>query len=128
MLNDAAKSRLAALLEEMSSLGQFYDRTPLAVNTVGSNGDTPLIVALIREDLQSTLDLPEAGADPNAVGEDDFSALHWAAKAGPEFVQPLLARGAIPRGKNIFGDTPQNIARKSGNPKLIALFDETRDA
>jgi len=128
MLTEEAKLRVAALLDEMSSLVEFYERTPLTVSTIGSNGDTPLIVALIREDLQSTLDLLEAGADPNAIGEDDFSALHWAAKAGPEFVRPLLARGAIPRGRNMFGETPQDIAHRSENPDLIALLANDRKA
>ncbi len=122
MLTDDARARVAAMLEEMADLPGFYDRGPLAVNTAGFGGDTPLIVALIRSDLQAALDLLAAGADPSAVGEDDFSALHWAATRGPEFVRPLLAGGAVSTGRNLFGETPQDIARRSGDPALVALL------
>jgi ankyrin repeat protein len=128
MLTEEAKARVEAFLEELEEEWQFDGRDPVGVNTVGSDGDTPLIISLIRDDLQATIDLLEAGADPNAIGEDDFSALHWAAQRGPHFVRALLARGAASGGKNSFGETPQEIARRSGSQELIALFDEERTA
>jgi len=122
MLTPEARARIAELLEEMQDLFQFENCVPLHVNSKGSNDDTPLIVALIRADLQSVEDLLEAGADPNAIGEDDFSALHWAAKRGADYVRVLLAHGAVPRGRNMFGETPQEIGRESNDPALMALF------
>ena len=122
MLTPEAQARIAELLEEMQELFQFENCVPLQINSKGSNDDTPLIVAVIRADLQSVADLLEAGADPNAIGEDDFSALHWAAKREEDYVRVLLGHGAVPRGRNMFGQTPQEIARASNEPALMALF------
>lgn len=119
---DQLPPRVAALLEEMSSLPTFYGCGPLGVSTAGPSGDTPLIIALVRGDLQATEDLLAAGADPSAVGEDDFTPLHWAAKNGPAFVRALLARGAVCRVRNLFGELPEDIARRSGDPELVALL------
>ncbi len=105
MLTDDARARVAAMLEEMADLPGFYDRGPLAVNTAGFGGDTPLIVALIRSDLQAALDLLAAGADPSAVGEDDFSAPTlgrdaWAGVCPP----PARRGGGLHRPEPVRGD------------------------
>ena len=124
MSTAAAQARVAALLAAMETahLPCFVDCGPLGVNTCRPDNDTPLIVVLIREDLQSTLDLLAAGADPNAVGEDGFTPLHWAARAGPAFVRPLLDHGAVQVRERLFGETPSDIARRLGDPELIALL------
>ena len=126
-LDNMIAARVAALLAEMASLPCFYGCPALTVNSAGSAGDTPLIVALIRADLRSTLDLLAAGADPDAIGEDGFAPLHWAAKAEVEFVRPLVARGAVSRVDVLFGDTPQDIAGRSGDAELIVLLGGSPD-
>lgn len=125
---DSSHERVAALLEEMASLPTFYECGSLDVNTAGGCGDTPLIVAIIRGDLQATMDLLDAGANPSAVGEDNFTPLHWAAKRGPAFVRVLLDRGAVCRVRNLFGELPADIARRSADPELVALLGNSPDA
>jgi ankyrin repeat protein len=115
--------RVEALLREMGDLPIFQDCGPLGVNTVGRGGDTPLIVAIIRGDLQGMQDLLDAGADPSAVGEDDFTPLHWGAKAGPVFVRALLAKGAMCLTRNVFGELPSDIARQSEQLEMKALLE-----
>lgn len=122
MIDEAARARLNALFKEMRTLGQFLDCEHLDEHTKGSNGDTPLIVALIRRDRTAMTDLLSAGADPNAIGEDDESALHWAARAGADFVRALLAHGAVAEGTNIDGRTAIDIARRRNDEEMLSLF------
>jgi ankyrin repeat protein len=128
MSNADAKARVKTLLEELAEEWYFDGSGPVGVNTASLTGDTPLIISVIRGDLPATLDLLAAGADPNAIGEDDFTPLHWGVARGAAFVSALLEHGAIPRGKNMFGETPQEAAHRAGDPEVVALLANYREA
>jgi ankyrin repeat protein len=129
MPTEETKRRVAEFLRDMQEdLFEFEDCTPMGVNSKGKFDGTPLTVALYRDDLPSVIDLLEMGADPNLNGEDDYSPLHIAVGKDPEFIRVLLAHGAVPQGKNMFGHTPLDVARFHGDPVVIALFEGTPPA
>jgi ankyrin repeat protein len=68
--------------------------TPVRVDSVGYDGDTPLHVVAWRNDLDAVLLLIDAGADVNAKGEMDETPLHIAVHHGnPRMVQAMLRAG-----------------------------------
>ena len=118
------KKSLSDFLEGLRQLSQFQDCQMIGVNTRGSNGDTPLKVAVVREDLATAQNLLNAGADPNIVGEDACTPLHHAVGAGNmEIIRLLLARGASVEAREYMGKTPIDYARMTHNVKLVALLE-----
>ena len=81
-------------------------------------------------DTQAVVDQLSAGADPNAVrDEDGATPLHVAVRAGqPEVVAALLARKADPQGRDHAGATPLHLAAAVGDIASInALLDAGAD-
>ncbi len=119
-----AECRLKDFLEGLRVLSQFSDCAVVDVNTRGCGGDTPLKVAVVREDVSAVTDLLLAGADPNVPGEDDYTPLHHATAAGSsaEIVRLLLAYGATTSSVDIYGHTPIDYARMRANKEIFALL------
>jgi ankyrin repeat/SOCS box protein 16 len=66
---------------------------------------------VVRQNAQLVKDLLDAGADPNATGEDEQTPLHHAAgRASREIVQLLLQHGASLTPVDIYGATPVDYA------------------
>lgn len=66
-----------------------------SIHSVCTTNDTPLIWASEMGSTECAWKLLEAGADPNQVENDGWSALHWTARNGhPDVAQLLLERGA----------------------------------
>ena len=86
-------------------------RRRVAIDSRGSDGDTPLHVVLWRKDFGGAMGLIEAGADPNAVGDMGETPLHVAIRQEiPDIIDSLLAAGANPDIRSEFGETPRSMA------------------
>lgn len=70
--------------------------SPSLIDSVDSNGRTPLTWAAMRGDLAAMQSLLDAGADPNSQSNDKQTPIHWAAQATSSSagLHLLLARGA----------------------------------
>ncbi len=66
------------------------------IDSVDSNGRTPLLWEAMRGDLEAMQNLLDAGANPNARSYDKQTPIHWAAQAASSSagLRLLLARGA----------------------------------
>lgn len=112
MIDTAATTRLAEFFAEIKDLAQFMDCDEVNVHTRGFEGETPLKIAVVRDDVRIVTDLLDAGADPNLPGEDDYTPVHHAASHGHlEIIGLLLSHGALTTLVDIDGRTPADIAR-----------------
>lgn len=96
--------------------------TPVQIDSVGYDGDTPLHVVAWRNDLEAVLLLIGAGADVNATGEMDETPLHIAVHhRNVQMVQAMLRAGARSDVRSEFGDTSKDRAILQGG-EIAALF------
>jgi len=86
----------------------------------GLAADSPLIAAVKTGDRAAVASLLGEGADPDAAGADDATALHWAAQYERlEIAMQLLEAGAAARAATRNGITPLAIAAQNGSAALI---------
>ena len=99
-----------------------FGRASVKLNSVASDGDTPLHVMLWRDDTEAVLLLLKAGAKVNVLGDMSETPLHIAVKRQNRIAaEALLKAGAKPDAMSEFGETPRTIAAKRA-PKLNGLF------
>ena len=119
-MNDAAATaRLTDFFAEIKDLAQFMDCDEVGVHTRGFQGETPLKIAVVRQNLRLVKDLLAAGANPSLPGEDDYTPLHHAAGGeDPDIVNLLLHYGASPSLLDMYGHTPVDYANDITRPLL----------
>jgi uncharacterized protein len=94
----------------------------IRIDTMASDGDTPLHVFAWRKDQAVARLLIAAGADPNAIGGMGETPLHVAIRQGmPELAEALLAAGASPDIVSEFEETPRQMALRKGG-RLAGIF------
>ena len=81
------------------------------VNAKGSNGNTPLHLAVLADKLQVVEKLIEGGADVNAKNNHGATPLHWAAlNQNVSIVEKLIEKGANVNEKNKYDNVPLHYA------------------
>ena len=96
---------------------------PGIVNTKGSDGNTPLIIAISRSDEQWTGFLLNKGADPNLNGKDGDTPLIAAARVGFESgVEWLIGLGAKVNATNRMGETPLIVAVQQHQLPIVKVL------
>ena len=89
-------------------------------NTPGLYGMTPLQIAVLGGQSDTASALLRHGADPNAHDLFGQSPLHEAAlHDAPQLVALLLEHGGDPAAMDERGRTPLDLAKQSGNERLV---------
>jgi ankyrin repeat protein len=114
---------LDALLEaiDAASCPSFPD--PMNVNSRRADGDTPLHIAATWGDVEAIEMLVRAGAEVDAIGDLDSTPLYTAVLHGhAAAARTLVEAGASRDRRDQFGRTATELAMRSGNNELMALF------
>jgi len=103
----------------------LISENPSFVHTTSDQDDTPLIWASEMGGTECVRMLLVAGADPNKVEADGWSALHWAARNGHVGVaRLLLTHGARLHHRDVRGYVPLDWALDRGHLEVANLFGE----
>jgi hypothetical protein len=89
------------------------------------DGETALHAVVYRSKVRSTALLLQRGANPNALGLDEWSPLHYASKNHQhqiDIIELLIEHGGNPNTTNKDGDTPLHVAFKNYNLATIPLL------
>jgi uncharacterized protein len=118
--------KLRQVLKSIQDAADFLWVEITDVNQRGVYGNTPLKIATVRGDVDAVRVLLGAGADVDAIVEDDCTALWYAAAFDqPEIVRVLLDHGASLDTRNsLSGDTPGEAAQRRGLTEVLKVFDE----
>jgi ankyrin repeat protein len=109
---------------EYFSENMFEFEKPVNIDSRRSDEDTPLHVICRWGDISALDLLIDAGADVNAKGDMGYTPLHVAVGSNHmRCAQRLLRAGAMTDVKNEFGFTARENALKSGEARMIALFE-----
>ena len=96
---------------------------PGIVNTKDGEGNTPLLIAIGRNDEQWAGFMLNKGADPNLPGKDGNTPLIAASRMGmPQVVEWLLGLGARVDGTNKMGETALIAAVQQRNLPIARLL------
>jgi len=112
---------LEAVKKKDGSAGtQLLREHPTIVNTRDSDGNTALIIAILRSDADWTGYLLNNDADPNLGGAGGDTALIAAARVGfDDSIGWLLAMGAKVDGTNKMGETALIVAVQRRNARIV---------
>jgi uncharacterized protein len=96
----------------------------LCLTPIAKGAEQTLADAAQNHDLSAVNQLITAGANPNALGQFETPALHWAVHFSElEIVKSLLKAGADPNLRNPASAlTPLSLALQGTNPELVALL------
>jgi uncharacterized protein len=108
-------------------VAEYLIKAGAKLNTPSNNSMhvQPLHSAVAAHHMHISEMLLEAGADVNAVQQDDYTPLHVAAANGQmEMVQLLLCFGARKDVHLENGRTPLDLACGNDHPEIVALLEE----
>lgn len=90
---------------------------------MGSDRDTPLMIAVARQDKELLMLLISSGAEVNIKNDLGNTALYYASRYGlADIVNILIFSGAKVNSKNIENETALRIAKENGNTEVIQLL------
>ena len=96
----------------------------LCVDERDSAGETSLILAAERGDVDTLRILLDAGADPGASSRSGWTALHGAAEHGSvPIIKMLAAAGGDVSAQAKSGKTPLDIARQYARPEAAQALE-----
>lgn len=112
--------------EQSEVVKVLLERDPASVNKFNDEGETPLMLAVLRSNLMIAQLLLAAGAQPDCASADDgVGPLHIAADKGDLFMgKELLAAGADINRKTSRGLTPLILAARKGRNDFTAMLIE----
>jgi hypothetical protein len=118
---------LALRAEAQKVTAALLARPDLKVDAVNPQGETPLMMAALRGNLEWTQRLIERGA---AINRQGWTPLHYAASsAEPKVVALLLDRGAAIDARSPTGNTALMMAARYGaEPSVTLLLARGADA
>ena len=119
---------LVAIKEPSPKVAQTLVEAPkVDVNTLNLQGESPLMLAALKGELQLATQLVKKGADVNKTG---WTPLHYAASNGHiSVVKLLLENYAYIDAESPNGTTPLMMASMYGSPETVKLLlDEGADA
>ena len=118
---------LVAIKEPSPKVAQTLVEAPkVDVNTLNLQGESPLMLAALKGELQLATQLVKKGADVNKTG---WTPLHYAASNGHiSVVKLLLENYAYIDAESPNGTTPLMMASMYGSPETVKLLlDEGAD-
>lgn len=88
-----------------------------------TSGQSPLLQAAAKGDLETVKILTEAGDDPNARNDLGQTPLHWAVGGGyANVASALLKAGADPGARDDHGQTPLHVAAGKGELEIVKIL------
>jgi uncharacterized protein len=110
-----------ALRDQSPRVAQALWASPaLDVDALNASGETPLMMAALRGDLDWAQKLIQRGAK---IHKDGWSPLHYAATGNEtKLVTLLLERGAPVDARSPNGSTPLMMASRYGNERSVDLL------
>ncbi|MCL2210521.1 MAG: ankyrin repeat domain-containing protein [Treponema sp.] len=91
------------------------------INTVDSNGKTPLRLAVDMDMFESAKIIAEAGADPFQTAVDNKSPAEIAFTKGEDCIRALFSGRAI-NSRDSSGNTILHLAARYGTPNLVSVL------
>ncbi|MFA5266192.1 MAG: ankyrin repeat domain-containing protein [Opitutaceae bacterium] len=116
----------ASVADYVQGIREQIQKDPILVNAKSTDGDTPLLLAVVLGHQQAVKVLLESGASVEARNADHDTPLLVATSRGnPEIVQLLLKKGAKPNAMKPDGTTALLLATALGNVAIVEMLLES---
>ena len=110
--------RFAAKYGSLHKINQLVQIQHADINDANYNGHTPLIIAILNNQIESVQLLCTLGADVNHTTDKihGYRPLHFAAEQdNSEIIKLLIEYGALLNAQTLTGCTPLHLAAMNGN-------------
>ncbi len=117
------KSFLNEIIVGNTEIIELFIKAGIDINAKNENGDTALMIALLRDNLEIARMLTEQGADVNAQDKDGYTALMFASFNGyHDIAKILIKKGADVHVENKNGYTALMFASLKGHHETAELL------